>query len=220
MNATADKPAAPSSPPRLRSLAWKVTLILIPVLTAAFLFWLRQAQVAQLARRSLPDYGTVPEFRFTNQNGQPFGSAELQGKIWIADFIFTSCPGPCPLISSRMSEMQRPLENSDVHLVSFTVDPETDKPEVLRDYAARLHARPDRWDFLTGPTDAIYETIQKGFKLAVAAGASEQGQPVHSTRAALIDRRGLIRGYYDMTAPDGVTKVLADTSHLLREQPR
>ena len=69
--------------------------------------------------------------------GQPFGSAQLNGKIWIADFVFTIAPGPCPMISSRMGELQRPLEKSDVHLVSV-VDPEKDTPAVLRDYAERL----------------------------------------------------------------------------------
>ncbi len=206
--------------PSPASIAWYATLILIPVLTAAFLFWLRQAQVQQMARRTIPTHGTVPEFQLTNQIGQPFGSAQLKGKIWIADFIFTSCPGPCPMISSRMSELQRPLEDSDVHLVSFTVDPETDTPEVLREYGERLHARSGRWDFLTGPETAIYPLIRDGFKLGVSDGAEEMGTPVHSTRAALVDRRGTIRGYYDMTAPDTVTKLLADTSHLLREQPK
>jgi protein SCO1/2 len=91
---------------------------------------------------------------------------------------------------------------------------------VLRDYAARLHARAGRWDFLTGEQSAIFDLTQKGFKLAVAADGGDGGQPVHSTRVVLIDRRGTIRGYYDVLAPDGVTKLLADTSHLLREQPR
>ena len=200
-------------------MAWYITLILIPVLTAAFLFWLRQAQVAQHSRRTILSYGTIPPFELTNQDAQPFGTGQLQGRIWIADFIFTSCPGPCPLISSRMAELQRPLENSDVHLVTITVDPETDTPEVLRDYAERLHARPGRWDFLTGDKDTIFKLTQQGFKLAVADG-EEEGNPVHATRAVLVDRRGTIRGYYDVTAPDGVTKLLADTSHLLREQPR
>ncbi|MDQ6861136.1 MAG: SCO family protein [Verrucomicrobiota bacterium] len=215
--------AAASTPKRTASaatIAWYATLILIPVLTAVGLFSLRQAQVRRLAQRTISDYGSVPEFRLTNQNGQPFGSAELKGKIWIADFIFTSCPGPCPIISSRMAETQKPLEKSDVHLVSFTVDPATDTPEVLRDYAARLHAREGRWDFLTGPQDAIYNLSLNGFKLGVAASGDEPGVPVHSTRVVLVDRFSKIRGYYDITAPDGVTKLLADTSHLLREQPK
>jgi protein SCO1 len=211
---------APRQARSAKAIAWYATLILIPVLTAAFLFWLRQAQVRQLAGRTIADYGAVPEFELTNQDGRAFGSAQLRGKIWIADFIFTSCPGPCPMISSRMSELQRPLENSDVHLVSFSVDPKTDTPEVLRGYSERLHARAGRWDFLTGPEATLYLLIQKGFKLGVSDGADEKGTPVHSTRAALVDRHGTIRGYYDMTAADSVTKLLADTSHLLREQPK
>jgi protein SCO1/2 len=211
-------PLRPSASPA--SLVWKAILLGLPLLVATVFFFVWRSQVSQLAHRQLNSLGTVPPFQLTNQNGQPFGSAELKGKIWIADFIFTSCPGPCPLISSRMAEMQRPLEKSDVHLVSFTVDPATDTPEVLRDYAQRLHARDGRWDFLTGEMAAIYNLTRDGFKLPVVDGASETGMPVHSTRAVLVDRRGTIRGYYDITAPDGVTKLLADTSHLLREQPK
>ncbi len=77
-----------------------------------------------------------------------------------------------------------------------------------------------RWDFLTGPEATLYPLIKNGFKLGVSDGAEELGVPVHSTRAALVDRKGEIRGYYDMTAPDAVTNLLADTTHLLREQPR
>lgn len=202
------------------SIAWYATLILIPLLTAAFLFWVRQTQVARSSQRVISNYGTIPPFQLTNQNGEPFGSANLNGKIWIADFVFSTCPGPCPMISSRMSELQRPLEKSDVHLVTFTVDPETDTPEVLREYATKLHATPGRWDFLTGEKAAIYDLTRAGFKLAVADGTEESGGlPVHSTRAVLVDRRGTIRGYYDLSAPDGVTKLLADSSKLLREQP-
>jgi len=212
-------PAVARSGPSLRAIAWYTTLILIPVLTAAFLFWVRQAQVARSARRTILTFGSVPQFQLTNQDGQPFGSAQLNGKIWIVDFIFSTCPGPCPMISSRMSELQRPLENSDVHLVSVTVDPEKDTPEVLRGYAEKLHARPGRWDFLTGPKATIYDLSRSGFKLPVSEDSDQPGVPAHSTRAVLVDRRGTIRGYYDVTAPDAVTKLLADTSQLLREQP-
>jgi protein SCO1/2 len=205
--------------PSASATAWKVTLLLIPLLTAAFLFWVRQTEVRALAHRTVSSYGTVPSFQLTNQSGEQFGSAQLLGKIWIADFIFTACPGPCPMISSRMSELQKPLEKTDVHLVSFTVDPEKDTPEVLRGYAEKLHAQPKRWDFLTGPKAAIYDLSRNGFKLA-ASDSEEDGIPVHSTRMILVDRHGEIRGYYEATAPDAVTKLLADTSHLLREQPK
>jgi protein SCO1 len=202
------------------STAWKATLILIPIVTAGLLFWLRQAQVQQLTNRTISSYGVLPAFELVNQDAQPFGSAQLTGRIWIADFIFTSCPGPCPIISSRMSELQKPLEKTDIRLVSFTVDPEKDTPDVLRGYAEKLHAQSKRWDFLTGSRAAIYALARDGFKLAVSDGGDEAGMPVHSTRVVLVDRRGTIRGYYDALAPDAVTKLLADANHLFREQPK
>ncbi len=200
--------------------AWKVILILIPFVTLGLLLWLRQVEVNALRQRAVPSYGMVPPFQLVNQNGQLFGSAQLNGKIWIADFIFTSCRGPCPLISTRMSELQKPLEKTDVHLVSFSVDPETDTPEVLRGYAEKLHAEPKRWDFLTGPKSAIYKLSHDGFKLAISDGSDAEGIPVHSTRMVLVDRQGQIRGYYEATEADAMTKLLADTNHLLREQPK
>jgi cytochrome oxidase Cu insertion factor (SCO1/SenC/PrrC family) len=124
------------------------------------------------------------------------------------------------MISSRMSELQKPLEKTDVHLVSFSVDPDKDTPEVLRGYAAKLQAEPGRWDFLTGAKSAVFKLSHDGFKLAVSDGSDAQGIPVHSTRMVLIDRHAQIRGYYDATEPEAITKLLADTNHLLREQPK
>jgi protein SCO1/2 len=199
------------------ALAWKATLILIPILTAAGLFHLRQAEVARLASHTLPEYNNVPWFQLTDQNGQPFGSQQLLGKIWIADFIYTSCPGPCPLISTRLSETQKPLRETDVELVSFSVDPQHDTPAVLREYAEKLKAEPSRWKFLTGDKTQIYQLARNGFRLATEEGGT--AGVIHSTRFVLVDRRGVIRGYYDATAADAVTRLLADTQHLLRDQP-
>ena len=204
----------------LGATVWKTVLLGLPLVVATVFFFVWRGQINQLANRPIRSYGTVPNFQLTNQNNQPFGSTQLVGKIWIADFIFTSCPGPCPMVSSRMSELQRPLEKTDVHLVSFSVDPEKDTPEVLRGYADKLKAQPARWDFLTGSKSTIYDLSKNGFKLAVSDGNEEAGVPVHSTRMVLVDRHGEIRGYYEATAADAVTKVLADTSHLLREQPK
>ena len=206
--------------PSRPGIVWKLTLILIPLVTLGLLLWLRQLEVAALRQRTVSSYGTVPSFQFINQNGQPFGSAQLTGKIWIGDFVYTTCPGPCPMISSRMSELQKPLEKTDVHLISFSVDPEKDTPDVLRSYAERLQAEPGRWDFLTGPKSAIYSLSHDGFKLAISDGSDAEGIPVHSTRIVLVDRHGAIRGYYNATEPDAITKLLADTNHLLREQTR
>ena len=202
------------------AMVWKLILILIPLVTLALLLWLRQLELNTLRQRTVSSYGRVPAFELINQDGRRFGSTQLLGKIWIADFIYTTCPGPCPMISSRMSELQKPLEKTDVHLVSFTVDPARDTPQILRGYAEKLQAEPDRWDFLTGSQSTIYGLSRNGFKLAISDGNEEKGIPVHSTRMILVDRHGEIRGYYDAAEADGMTRLLADTNHLLREQPK
>jgi protein SCO1 len=209
--------APTKAPLSMSALAWKATLILIPLLTAAGLLFLRQAQVARLTSHTLPKDGVIAPFQLIDQNGESFGSQQLLGKIWIADFVYSTCPGPCPMISSRMSETQKPLRDTDVKLVSFSVDPEHDTPAVLRDYATRLHAQPDRWHFLTGDKNTIYRLSRDEFKLATGEGGA--AGPIHSTRMVLVDRGGVIRGYYDATDADAVTRLLADTNHLLREQP-
>src|SRR5260370_28764867 len=101
------------------------------------------------------------------------------------------------MISNRMSELQEPLKKTDVHLVSFTVDPTKDTPQMLHTYAEKLGAEPGRWDFLTGPQSTIYNLSRNGFKLAVSDGRDEKGIPVHRTRILLVDRHGAIRRYYD-----------------------
>ena len=121
------------------------------------------------------------------------------------------------MISSRMSETQKPLRDTDVQLVSFSVDPQHDTPAILLDYAARLNAQPERWHFLTGDKGTIYRLSRDGFKLATAEGGA--AGPIHSTRIVLVDRSGVIRGYYDATDADAVTRLLADIAHLRREQP-
>lgn len=213
---SAARPSSPSAAAR----TWRWILLLFPIVIAVGLILMRQFEAGALARRPLGNYGVVPAFQLINQHERRFGSTDLAGKIWIADFIFTNCRGPCPIISTRMSELQKPLRDTDVHLVSFTVDPDQDTPRVLRFYAEKLHAEDGRWDFLTGAKATLYDLSIKGFKLGVSDGSEAEGVPVHSTRFVLVDRQGTIRGYYDALAPDGVTKVLADASHLLREQPK
>jgi len=133
-------------------------------------------------------------------------------------FYLHNVPGAVPDDQRPYERTAKPLEKSDVHLVSFSVDPEKDTPAVLRSYAERLQAEPGRWDFLTGAKSAIYKLSHDGFKLAVSDGSDAQGIPVHSTRMVLVDRHGQIRGYYDAAEPETITKLVADTNHLLREQ--
>lgn len=143
---------------------------------------------------ALPDYGALPGFRLTDEEGKSYGSADLAGSVWLADFIYTSCPGPCPALSTEMARLQKELPPA-VKLVSFTVDPEKDTPAELREYAGFFGADPARWRFLTGARADVYALAEKGFKLAVSP--APKGLVTHSTKIALVDRAGRLRGYYD-----------------------
>src|SRR5581483_3021130 len=114
------------------------------------------------ARAGLPSYSTVPQFTLTDQNGGSFDSTRLNGKVWIADFIYTTCPGPCPRMSSQMHQVQKALPGID--LVSFTIDPKTDTPAVLKEYAGHFEAA-DRWHFLTGPEATLQHLCKDVFML-------------------------------------------------------
>lgn len=176
------------------------------------------------ARReeALPVLGRVPAFSLRASDGRERSERDLKGSIWVADFIFTHCPGVCPLLSAQMARLQHALEEEDrrdVRLVSFSVDPARDTPEVLRVYAQRWEADPQRWLFLTGERDALYTLIGKGFQLAVAertAGAEADPAELitHSDRFVLVDRDLRIRGYYRPLEEEGLTKLVADISRL------
>ncbi len=142
----------------------------------------------------LPDYGALPGFSLVAQDGAAFGSRQLAGSPWIADFIYTSCPGPCPALTARLASMQKALP-APVRLVSFTVDPERDTPRVLKDYAARFGADPARWRFLTGKRSELRALARDGFKVPVTdAGGGLVG---HTLKVALVDPALRVRGYYD-----------------------
>ena len=165
----------------------------------------------------LEKFALVPEFKLTDQSGATFGSADLQGKIWIANFIFTRCKGPCPLISTRMAELNGKLKkiHDEVKLVSFTVDPEHDTPEVLSKYGANLGANPADWKFLTGTPEATNEITLKGLLQPLAK--EPDGTPAHSQRFVIVDDEGWIRGFQNGEDPEVVQKLMVDIGELLRE---
>lgn len=161
-------------------------------------------------RQDLPTYGFVPHFTLTDQNGAEFDSRTLDGRVWIADFIYTNCPGPCPRMSTAMSKLQDHLAGrADVRLVSFTVDPDRDTPEVLLAYGKRYHADPERWHLLTGPKPTLQKLSRNAFQLEDITATLD-----HSTRFALVDRKGNIRGYYSATQPNFLDDLLRDVSRL------
>ena len=161
----------------------------------------------------------APEFSFTSQDGKTISTADLKGKVWVANFIFTRCAGPCPLMTGHMSELNQKLGDKlkDVELVSITVDPEYDSPQVLKEYGERVGASPERWKFLTGPTDKVQNVVVKGFLQALSK--DDEGAPLHSTRFIVIDREGWIRSFQDGNDPELVQKLLLDIGDLLRERP-
>jgi len=162
-------------------------------------------------REPLGEFNTIPDFHLTDQTGADFSSAaQLAGKIWIADFIFTSCAGPCPRMGSQMRQVQTALADvPDVRLVSFTVDPKRDTPEVLAAYARRYAAQPNRWFFLTGTPEALNDLSLKAFMLSKVNERLD-----HSTRFALVDRHNRVRKYYDTTEPHAIPGLIADARDL------
>ncbi len=157
--------------------------------------------IAHALTRRLPEappvYYQLPAFELTDDKGQPFGSEDLRGTVWVASFAFTSCPSVCPKLMERMAEVQHRTRNAPaVRLVTFSVDPEVDTPEKLRAYAQRFKASPARWSFLTGDTQVIQDVVVASFR--VALGDKESAfQILHSERFVLVDREGRIRGYFD-----------------------
>lgn len=154
----------------------------------------------------------VPDFALQDQHGQPFTLASMHGKVWVAGFIFTTCPSTCPKISRAMLELQQRYAHNgvEVELVSFTVDPENDTPEVLARYAETLGADQDHWRFVTGERAAMESLVVGGFKTAMDRRPGPDPEKLdmydiaHSEKLALIDGDGGIRGFYSVRHPKGV----------------
>ena len=163
---------------------------------------------------SLPVYSEVPAFDLVAQDGQAFHSPVLAGKIWVADFIYTTCPGPCPRMTSQMREVQDAIvKMPDVKLLSFTVDPERDTPPVLAEYAKTHGASSQHWYFLTGPVTTLQKLDRDVFKLGNLDASLE-----HSTRFVLVDRQSRIRGYYDTSESRTIPRLIEDIYALARER--
>ncbi len=163
---------------------------------------------------SLEVFYDVPEFQLVAQDGRAFDSKVLSGKIWVADFIYTTCPGPCPRMTSQMKEVQNAMVNMpDVKLVSFTVDPDRDTPEVLAAYAKLHRASSEHWYFLTGPVETLQKLDWDVFKLGKLDKSLQ-----HSTRFVLVDRQSRIRAYYDTSDAANIAKLIDDIHALARER--
>lgn len=184
-------------------------------LAAAFAFAACRRDAAEIGEAAPVDqlqrtYWPLADFSLTERNGKLVGLADLKGKVWVADFFYSTCPGPCPMLSSRLSDLQKTFGDDDrIRLVSISADPEKDTPEVLQKYAEKFHANA-RWLFLTGAKEAVKSLAFENFKLPFAEQPGAAEPIVHSTRLILIDQTGTVRGLYE-----GVGDT--DPAHLIRD---
>ena len=175
-------------------------------------------------RTPLPVYGTVPAFALTNQFGQLISSRELLGNVWVADIIFTRCPGPCIKMTGQMRDLQASLPAEEpVRLVSLTADPVFDTPQVLKRYGERFGAVGGRWHFLTGNKPDLYRLATRGLLLALEELQPEKRESendlfVHSTLFVVVDKQGRIRATRDGAEPSSLPKILEAVRVLLEEK--
>lgn len=215
----------PAPPPRSPSFYRWLMLVLGTLIVLVVLY--RSTEDAT-PPGSPPDelrkFSVVPPFSLTERSGREITNRDLDGKIWVADFVYTTCPGPCPLVTANMALLQKAVANDPhVQLVTFTVDPQTDTPAVLAKYADKYGADPNRWWFLTGPQKPLYSLIQDGFLQAVKDNRAEQPEPgqftvTHSTYFALVDADGNVRGFYNGVGPTDNAGLLHDIKRLEKEE--
>lgn len=156
-------------------------------------------------------FGQVHPFQLVERSGKPVTEATLLGKPWVATFVFSRCSGPCPRITANVARLQKVLEGVEARLVTISVDPEHDTPEVLREYADKFGADPERWWFLTGEEAQIAKLSTKSFMSALVRNPEESiGESItHTTYLAVVDKQGGIRGFYSGETAEGVEQAAA-----------
>lgn len=169
----------------------------------------------------LPVLGEMPAFELVDHRGELARATDFEGRALVANFVFTRCPTICPVFSMKMQRLQERTSRlgPDLQLVSFSVDPEHDTPEVLADYASRYEADPERWTFLTGELDEMRRTVRDGLHIAMQPGGElPDGGPdiIHSTHFVLFDAELRIRGYYDSNIPERLDDLVRDARRLAR----
>lgn len=207
-----------------------VLLTFSTIVLGALLAWVyfaeKPAMIVKTGESRLAIVGEVPDFKLTNRDGKPLARADLLGKIWIADFIFTRCPGSCPVMTGAMRGLEKTIAGDSalaphVRFVSFTVDPNHDDAEVMEHYAWEFDAARDGWYFLTGPEPDIRKLAIGGFKLGIVTNdpASDEEGIVHSQSFVLVDDKARIRGYYKGNDEMEVKRLAADVRKLSKELP-
>lgn len=184
-----------------------------------------KSELPILGKRHVPEgstdttYQTIDDFTFVNQDSTVITQDLFEGKIYVADFFFTTCPTICPVMKTQMLRVYEEYkENDQVLLLSHSIDPVHDSVEVLRKYAEKLGIdHSDKWHFVTGPKEEIYEIAQESYMASALEDESAPGGLVHSGAFILIDRKGRIRGHYDGTTEEEVDELISDIKILLEE---
>ena len=163
-------------------------------------------------------YHTIKPFAFLDQDSSLITNKTFGGKIYVANFFFTSCPSICPITQSQMLRVyEKYLDDDRVLFLSHTIDPEYDNVEILHDYANRLGVKTNKWHFVTGDKAKIYDMAQTSYYVATRENKKAPGGYEHSGAFLLIDSRGRIRGVYDGTKVESVNKLISDIKVLLSE---
>lgn len=164
---------------------------------------------------------TVPDFTFINQDSIPVSFADFEGKIMVVDFFFTTCPTICPIMTKQMTRLQWMLEDSaydNVHFLSHTVNPKNDTPAVLKEYGTAQGANFDKWTFVTGNQEEIFDQGFNGYLLSTQEDAGAPGGFLHSSMFVLVDKDRHIRGMYDGTSTKEVDDLVVDIKMLMKEE--
>ena len=218
---------------KIEWMVWGGLAVIIAAISGAFV-WKKLAPGGFSGSNPMPVLGQLPDFVLTNQLGQAVSLADLRGQVWVADVIFTRCPGPCAKMTRHYAELQAALPTGQpIKLVSFTSDPEYDTPKVLKKYAERFGTDSNRWWFLTGDKPQIRRLAVNDFKFVVVEKKPEERDVLedlflHSTWFVLVDRQGRVRGwtdklgslhaYYDSENPDERALIPSAIKQLLREK--
>jgi protein SCO1/2 len=160
-------------------------------------------------------FHTVPPFKFINQKGELVTEAKVKNKVYVVDYFFTTCQSICPIMSKQLTRVYN--GHKDVMILSHTVDPETDNPQVLNEYASKHQADPSRWFFLTGEKSELYKQARIGYLLDAQEGNGGPEDFIHTQNFALIDKKGRIRGFYDGTDSSAVNDLITDIDFLIDE---
>lgn len=167
------------------------------------------------------EFSSVGEFDLLERGGSRLTRGDLLGRPWVASFLFTRCTGPCPRVRSTLKKLETRLQGTNARLVTFSVDPSFDTPEVLAEYANAVQADPKRWLFVTGDQATIYDLIFKSFSSAVEqapTGAAPIGERVsHSTRLVAVDKKGRVRGFYHGESDDQIDLLVERLAFLQHE---